>query len=544
MQISRRDLFRSSAAVGAAAALTSAGGLASQAVAGTGAAARGSTTRAVVLVKGPAGAGGYRPIVTAAGEPYRLRTGLATKAKARRAKRRTPVIAFAQVSDVHLVDTESPMRAEAGDRYNGSAYRPQEFLTLHVAESMVQGINAARTGPVTGEPIAFTLQTGDNVDNTQYNEVRWNIDILDGGPIQPDSGDHTKTESVSDSDPALYDVAYWHPEGTPAGFADDDPRSKLGFPTVPGLLAAARAPFEATGLQMPWYSVMGNHDKLVQGNNHPTADTQKSATGNRKSVQGKTRMVTPDAGRRELSTAEVVEEHFTTTGLPIGHGYTERNRAEGTAYYTFDQGSVRFVVLDSVNANGGAQGSLNRSQFAWLREVLAASKRRLVVISSHHPSWGMTNGLVGDLDPEPRVLEQKIVAELLSHDNVIAWVNGHTHSNRIKPHLRKTGKGKDRRVVNGFWEINTASHIDWPQQGRIIELTNNEDGTLSIFTTMLDHAAPASWDATRLEEPLQLAALSRELAANDWQELDTHRRGKRNARNTELIVKAPRFLRR
>ncbi|HEY0952475.1 TIGR03767 family metallophosphoesterase [Nocardioides sp.] len=540
MQISRRDLFRSAAVVGGAAALGGLGGLSAEAVAGTGPAARAArvATRSTVLVRGPEGPGGYRPVVTAAGEAWQVRTGLGAAAKGGRVARRRPLVAFTQISDVHIVDTESPMRVENAEAFSKSAYRPQEFLSLHVAEAMVQGINAVRTGPATGRTIAFTLQTGDNADNAQYNEVRWNIDVLDGGTIQPDSGDHTKTESVADSlDPSLYDVMFWHPEGTPDGKTDDDARAKYGFPTIPGLLDKARAPFEATGLDLPWFSVMGNHDKLVQGNNHPTPSDLARATGDKKTVGVKSRTVTPDPDRRQLSTAEIVEEHFTTTGLPVGHGYTEQNRADGTAYYTFDQGRVRFVVMDTVNANGGDEGSLSRKQFAWIKEILATSQRKLLVFSSHHPSWSMVNDLTGDVDPGPRVLGKALVAELLEHDNVIAWVNGHTHTNNIKAHKRK----QDGKVVNGFWEINTASHIDWPQQGRIIEIANNKDGTLSIFCTMLDHAAPATWDASQLDDPLQLAALSRELAANDWQERYHDRRGARNARNVELVLPRPKF---
>jgi hypothetical protein len=437
------------------------------------------------------------------------------------------------------------MRVENGEAFSSSAYRPQEMLTLHVAEAMVQGINAVHHGPVTKAPIAFTLQTGDNADNAQYNEVRWNIDILDGGPITPGSGDPAVNESVSASTPALYSTMFWHPEGTPTNLTPDDYLRKYGFPTVPRLLEKAAAPFDATGLttpagtKMPWYAVMGNHDKLVQGNNHPTDSEEQRATGDQKQVGTLRATVTPDPNRRELTTGEIVQEHFTTTGLPVGHGYTQRNVDDGTAYYTFDEGGVRFVVMDTVNANGGAEGSLSRSQLAWLKDVLAHSQHRLVVLSSHHPSWSLTNALTGDVDPGPRVLRDAVVTELLKHPNVVAWVNGHTHSNRIVGHRRHSGG----RVVGGFWEINTASHIDWPQQGRIVEIADNRDGTLSIFCTMLDHAAPETWSPDQLDDPLHLAALSRELAANDWQERENHRLGTRRSRNTELLLPAPAFLR-
>ena len=31
------------------------------------------------------------------------------------------------------------------------------------------------------------------------------------------------------------------------------------------MLAAARRPFQATGLGLPWYAVHGNHDNMLQG---------------------------------------------------------------------------------------------------------------------------------------------------------------------------------------------------------------------------------------------------------------------------------------
>ena len=69
----------------------------------------------------------------------------------------------------------------------------------------------------------------------------------------------------------------------------------------------------------------------------------------------------------------------------------------------------------------------------------------------------------------------------LKYPNVVAYVAGHTHDNRVD--LFRKGR-------SGFWQINTASHVDWPQQSRLIEVMDNRDGTLSLFTTLLDHAAP------------------------------------------------------
>ncbi len=569
--------MRGGAGIGVAGALAgmagSASGLAGQAVAGLGRArVRGLTTLDLVLQRGEPGANGWRGIVTGPGERHRMRLALSERPRRGRRRRRRPLLAFVQISDVHIVDAQSPLRVEWTDRYDdpgsplalglfSSAWRPQEVLSAQVADSMVRQINAIRRGPATGRRLDLVVQTGDNSDNSQLNEIRWNIDVLDGATVTPDSGDLTRYEGVADADPATYDPSYWHPEGTPEGAEDDLPRSRYGFPVVPGLLDAVRRPFRAQGLRLPWYTAFGNHDGLVQGNfpadgvfdafargdlkviTPPPSVKQSEvlqalATGKvtdllAKLVDGPgTKQVTPDEGRRLLSRAQVVEEHFSTGGLPVGHGFTEENRTAGTAYYSFDTGDFRFVVLDSVNPNGQSDGSLDAGQFAWLQELLAASTDRYVVVASHHTSTSMGNRLVGTGgDVAPRVLGPEVVAALLGAPTVIAWVNGHSHRNRITPHAREGG--------GGFWEINTASHIDWPQQSRILEVADNRDGTLSIFTTVLDHAAPVG--APGLDSPLALAALARELAANDWQEGTKDRAGGKRDRNCELVLPKPRL---
>ena len=117
---------------------------------------------------------------------------------------------------------------------------------------------------------------------------------------------------------------------------------------------------------------------------------------------------------------------------------------------------------------------------------------------------------------------------------MILWVNGHTHRNQVLPHARPSGSP----IGGGFWEVNTAAHIDWPEQSRIIEIVDNLDGTVSAFCTIVDHSGPiaAQGDLTRTD---RLAALSRELSANDWQDRTDARRGGVEDRNVELLLPSP-----
>ncbi|HWF81425.1 MAG TPA: TIGR03767 family metallophosphoesterase [Streptosporangiaceae bacterium] len=497
------------------------------------------TTTQRRFVPGEPVAGGYRALVAADGESHVVRDELGDGLVLGWRRSARPLLVIAHLSDTHLMDHQSPARAELLDRYSDpdsphraavgiiGCYRAQELFTYQVAESMVRAVRAVERAPVTAAPIDFAIVTGDATDNCQRNELRAYIDLLDGRQVLPDSGNLDRYEGVTS--PHVEDERYWHPEGG----VDDLPRTRYGFPSIPGLLAAARRPFRAVGIGLPWYAVHGNHDNMMQGTVPATGWLRNFGAGRVKFVtppddvdagqalagfesanaealyelsRGRRLTVTADPARIPVTRDIHVKEHFSTTGTPVGHGYSQRNADEGTAYYAFDWGQVRCVVMDTVNHHGGWQGSLDETQFGWLAAELDGCAERPVMLFSHHPLETLIN------DQRPPGADRRILADelrhlLLSHPCVVAWVNGHTHVHAVTA-VRADG------MPGGFWQVTTASHIDWPQQARIIELAQTSNG-LALCCTVLDSAAPPAF--TGSATPEDLAALGRELAANDWQ---------------------------
>jgi hypothetical protein len=184
-----------------------------------------------------------------------------------------------------------------------------------------------------------------------------------------------------------------------------------------------------------------------------------------RALAGPTVRVPPDPARRQMQTAEVL------TLLRPG---TRR-----CLDYHADIGrDLRLIVLDLARRAGGSGGLVRPDQPGWLASQLDGSGGRWVIVVSHQPLARSEGG-------------ESILSLLDGHPRVLAALAGHTHRNSIEPRA-------------GYWLINTASLIDYPQQARALRVVRTAGGGVAIQTWMLDHTGT-------------LGTISRQLAYLDAQ---------------------------
>ncbi len=529
----------------------------------------------------------YRAVTIVEGEPHVVRDdfgahgggpdGAGRAGLARRAMRPgqagRALLCLVHMTDLQLADVQSPTRFEflnryfADPRYAGiiPVQRPQEALTVHAVDATLRTVNVLN-GPATGAPLQLAVTTGDAIDNAQWNELQTFLALLDGGLVAPDSGGRGY-EGVQSPD--WPDDFFWKP----AGHGADGPdffRREFGFPHHPGLLERALAEFASGGLDIPWLSCFGNHEALNQGVGRTTEGIADALVGSRKPLTlpgafdhdrvlelfterpeafmtGPARTVTADPGRRPITRQQFVEAHFRHGSRPAGHGFSEQNRLDGTAYYVHDTPAVRLVALDTSCLAGGSAGCLDRQQARWLEDRLAevhsayrgsggdevstGYEDRLVIVFSHHGSDTLTNNRHTGPGGEPMLGGDDVLALLHRFPNVVLWLNGHTHTNAVR------ARRDHRDLRRGFWEVTTCGIADWPCQTRLVELAD-AGGHLAIICTMVDHDTPLAPSSP--ETGQDLAALHRELAANaPLAGAGSSLAGAHDDRNVELCLRPP-----
>jgi Ca2+-binding RTX toxin-like protein len=361
------------------------------------------------------------------------------------------------------------------------------------------------------------------------------------------------------------------------------------------------------GAPVPTYLSNGNHDGLVQGNENAIKAFEDIATGCFKAAASTgtlpigpnpdpNQLFSPgigfavrpdDPGRRFVDRVEL--KRIYSSGIQEDdHGFAFVDPAELAAsgfsatYWVHDlKPGIRFVSIDTVSDGGvvqeSSEGNVDDPQWQWLHGVLDRAEQdgKLVVVFGHHPIRSLvshvpdeaaqpcsghydSNGSYSspdehghdanpgcDLDPRestPVHDGEELRALLSEHSNIVAYVAGHTHENKVLP------CGSEDGCPDGgnWWELNTAAVADWPQQSRLIEVMDNNDGTLSIFGTLTDPGGPlavpeSGTPATGFGND-ELASISHAVTFNDPQLGDGTAEGAAQDQNVELLVDDPRTV--
>jgi 3',5'-cyclic AMP phosphodiesterase CpdA len=471
----------------------------------------------------------YHAVAELKAQPHLVRSDLVTGA-ARSPRFGGPAVAcFAQLTDLHLTDVQSPARFEFINRYHSDPrfrmllpmQRPQEALNAHAVAAMLRTLDAIEGGPLSASPLELVVNSGDSVDNVQSNELAAFTALFDGGTVRLDSGGdgYQGVQSIDWPD----DLA-WKPD---AGDTPDRFRAALGFPVHKGLLERALAPFAVPGLRLRWLGCRGNHEEVCQGVGIVTPEMAAWMVGARHPLA-----MPGDIEPGEAAELFVARPEAFTTGpsAPVNadlgrHPFTlndflgANHLAE--ADYVHDTSAVRFVVLDTACPGGAADGCIDARQLEWLQVQLEESGERPVVLVTHHGLDSLTNHRPHPSGGAEAVPAERVLAALNRHFSLVLWLNGHIHANRVQP--RGT-----------FWEVTTSSIVDWPCQARLVELVDVGRGRLAIACTMLDHDSPL--DPGKAVESAQLASLHRQLAGNvPGQGFDSNRGGSELDRNVILL---------
>ena len=445
------------------------------------------------------------------------------------AVKKAKLLNFFAFTDIHTTDKESPSQliylqqliypgmSKAPYAFMTSIYSPVMLYTPHVLDAAIQTVNALHKQ----EPIDFGISLGDTCNSTQYNELRWYIDVLDGKVIKPSSGAH-------------------------AGAATID----------------YQKPFKAAGLDktIPWYQTMGNHDHFWLGSipvdealrrsyisdtvfassdvlanpanilkpdyymgvldgSTPYGDIKYTGAVKKFSSAPK---VVADPDRRSLARTEWMQEFFKTTSKPAGHGFNLIDAKKGFSCYSFVPKAnvpLKVIVLDDTQREDDGStdihgyGYLDKERWAWLKKELSdgQAKGQLMIIAAHIPLKveKPTSKMAWWRDAKNAVTEAQLINELQKHPNFILWISGHRHLNTVKAFTSNDPLNAPER---GFWQVETSSLRDFPQQFRTFQIYLNSDNTVSIVTTNVD---PAVKEGTPAAQSRSYAVAAQQIINND-----------------------------
>jgi len=451
---------------------------------------------------------------------------------------------FFAITDIHIMDKESPsqllylqqLNQYGFEATNASVYSPTMLYTTHVLDAAVQTVNALHKQ----NPIDFGISLGDACNSTQYNETRWYIDVLDGKVITPSSGAHAGAGTIDYQKP--YKAAGLNP--SIPWYQTLGNHDHFWFGSIPP---------DAGDLRKTCTSdeVIAMINALAYGSNIYKTDAQKyymgvidGSTPNGEIIKaGKVGdpgfttppKVVPDKNRRSLSRTEWKQEFFNTSTKPVGHGFKliPAGQDDDFACYSFVPKAnipIKVIVLDntqreddgSISIHG--RGFLDQARWTWLKNELAAGDAadQLMIIAAHIPIGvqppAANNGGKDtfmdwfDNSANPSSMQNAVtlsglIAELHNHPNLLMWIAGHRHVNTIKAFVTDDPS----KPYRGFWQVETSSLFNFPQQLRTFEINLNSDYTVSIVTTNVD---PAVKEGTPAAKSRKYAVATQQIVGN------------------------------
>jgi len=450
--------------------------------------------------------------------------------------KKTRLLNFFAMTDIHLTDKEAPNQLiylqQSNPGYagqNSSIYSGVMLYTPQVFDAAIQTANALHKK----DPFDFFISLGDVCNTSMYNELRWYLDIIDGKVITPSSGAHVGADSIDYQKPfkaagldtsipfyqalgnhdhfMIGSFPVYETEGLADSYVSDTVWSVSNDLLTPVTLANPAA-FPANIDKTRRNDSTGRYYQGVIDGTTPYGTIKNAGT------LATAPKVVADPNRRALHRTEWIQEFFNSTSSPVGHGFNlvtsnpnfglvSPADRDGFACYSFvPKASVplKVIVLDdtqreddgSVDIHG--HGFLDPSRWAWLKAELADGQaaNQLMIIACHIPICVTNVGTelewwLGDLSASPTATNRnactitELVTTLQNSTNLLMWIAGHRHVNHVKAF-----KSPDpiNAPEKGFWQVESSSLRDFPQQFRTFEIFLNSDYTVSIEAVNVDIA--------------------------------------------------------
>jgi metallophosphoesterase (TIGR03768 family) len=439
------------------------------------------------------------------------------------------LVRFFSFSDIHITDKEAPnqlisfQQSEPAAAGNTSIYSAVMLYTTHVLDAAVQTVNDLHRR----DAFDFGISLGDTCNSTSFNELRWYIDVIDGKVIVPSSGAHRGAKTIDfqmpyqaaglDKTIPWYQTVGNHDHFMIGSFpvdADASARLRQSYTSdrvwaVGDALRPNPATFPALFDYRNFKTKPAYYAGVIDGAS-PYGEIIHAGRADDPAFKDGPPRIAPDPGRRSLTRTEWFAEFFNTTTKPKGHGFNriDRKVAAGPGdefgCYSFMPKSdipLKVIVLDDTRSNHDGSfdihghGYLDARRWRWLQDELASgqSNNQLMIVANHVPIGvsqigSETEWWLGDKTAKPGVKNAVdlagLVKTLQATPNLLMWMSGHRHVNVVKAFP----SSDPSRPEQGFWQVETCSLRDFPQQFRTFDIYLNSDDTVSIEAVNVDIA--------------------------------------------------------